>query len=743
MTDWDISDYDGEGDSVDFDHDASDTDSWSDDERQQQFFDPTEITESIPLLPFDNQVGGHASIFRFSKRAICKVATPAERKFYEHLASDHHLLIPFTPQYLGVLNVSYRQPSTDQTDRQSHLMPEVVFDKNKHLLRDWMSHQNSTAHSRSSSPNQSQDRLGHNLCGNSDSASTSSHSSDRATSQPRRINKSFQEQVLSEVFSPHALRERLKQVRGWHHNYSKHRKSSRYYVENPVYSKDVVNTADNFQLSQPAKLRRHSSQNLFDDLIDCSPRSNSIPTSRSLSHIEPIPFPYATSNNSLETSFDNHSSIHLPQNPSSLYKQSLSNASVLSASSSFDPTLADVGGRSVDRISVQLRRPNIVSTTSAPQTPKLRSHKAHRHKRGDDIPDGSPSPLNGDDGEIIFEMDDLEDSLPRPMNTSSSYSTLPDLVIARDSSIVQEGSSKPLLDDQRFEDEAYSEAGPHFSEEMANPTEGETVSSTFNRISRPNNPWSLQLYNKGLQKMKSQKTQSTNETSGEHVQQFILIEDLTDELKYPCVLDLKMGTRQYGVYATEAKMKSQTAKCESSTSKSLGVRVCGMQVYKRNISQFLFQDKYYGRGLNAVTFRNTLVEYLDNGESCQIQHIPVLLRKLRRLAGVIRQLNGYRFYTSSLLVIYDGDNDSKRKIDIRIIDFDHCVSANEILEHGDKMTYPPTHDGPDKGYLLGIKTLVNCFEYIYRTYGGGDIEVVEGEDVFQGIGDNNSPLGDD
>ncbi|KAG2173952.1 hypothetical protein INT44_000065 [Umbelopsis vinacea] len=682
MTDWDISDYDGEGDSVDFDHDASDTDSWSDDERQQQFFDPTEITESIPLLPFDNQVGGkahpyhlmqqrshplslanimrfagHASIFRFSKRAICKVATPAERKFYEHLASDHHLLIPFTPQYLGVLNVSYRQPSTDQTDRQSHLMPEVVFDKNKHLLRDWMSHQNSTAHSRSSSPNQSQDRLGHNLCGNSDSASTSSHSSDRAT--------------------------------------------------------------------------------------NCSPRSNSIPTSRSLSHIEPIPFPYATSNNSLETSFDNHSSIHLPQNPSSLYKQSLSNASVLSASSSFDPTLADVGGRSVDRISVQLRRPNIVSTTSAPQTPKLRSHKAHRHKRGDDIPDGSPSPLNGDDGEIIFEMDDLEDSLPRPMNTSSSYSTLPDLVIARDSSIVQEGSSKALLDDQRFEDEAYSEAGPHFSEEMANPTEGETVSSTFNRISRPNNPWSLQLYNKGLQKMKSQKTQSTNETSGEHVQQFILIEDLTDELKYPCVLDLKMGTRQYGVYATEAKMKSQTAKCESSTSKSLGVRVCGMQVYKRNISQFLFQDKYYGRGLNAVTFRNTLVEYLDNGESCQIQHIPVLLRKLRRLAGVIRQLNGYRFYTSSLLVIYDGDNDSKRKIDIRIIDFDHCVSANEILEHGDKMTYPPTHDGPDKGYLLGIKTLVNCFEYIYRTYGGGDIEVVEGEDVFQGIGDNSSPLGDD
>jgi hypothetical protein len=58
MTDWDISDYEGEGDRVDFDQDVSDNDSWSDDERQQQLFDPTKITESIPLLPFDNQVGG-------------------------------------------------------------------------------------------------------------------------------------------------------------------------------------------------------------------------------------------------------------------------------------------------------------------------------------------------------------------------------------------------------------------------------------------------------------------------------------------------------------------------------------------------------------------------------------------------------------------------------------------------------------------------------------------------------------
>jgi len=51
---------------------------------------------------------------------------------------------------------------------------------------------------------------------------------------------------------------------------------------------------------------------------------------------------------------------------------------------------------------------------------------------------------------------------------------------------------------------------------------------------------------------------------------FIFMEDLTGRLKHPCVLDLKMGTRQYGCDATPLKKRSQRKKCDATTSRTLG-----------------------------------------------------------------------------------------------------------------------------------------------------------------------------
>ena len=86
-------------------------------------------------------------------------------------------------------------------------------------------------------------------------------------------------------------------------------------------------------------------------------------------------------------------------------------------------------------------------------------------------------------------------------------------------------------------------------------------------------------------------------------------------------------------------------------------------------------------------------------------------------------------------MIYDGDETSDKVMDVRIIDFAHSVTSQDPRH---EFSYPPQHpNAPDDGYLLGLKTLTNCFEWIYKTH-GGEASVLttldqDESDVFEGI----------
>lgn len=173
----------------------------------------------------------------------------------------------------------------------------------------------------------------------------------------------------------------------------------------------------------------------------------------------------------------------------------------------------------------------------------------------------------------------------------------------------------------------------------------------------------------------------------DHYQYYIVLQDLTAGMRNPCVMDMKMGTHRQ----------------RFDTSVSLGFRICGMRVWRG--CELYSVDRLFGRGLTSETVEDAVGAFIFNGSSILTALIPPILSKLHRIIGVVEH-SPFRFYTSSLLFIYDGAGhpDSVDSVDVRLVDFAHAI-------------YKGTKEGEaDDGFLFGMRNLVALFENILHRH---------------------------
>uniref|UniRef100_A0A8C6TRJ4 Kinase n=1 Tax=Neogobius melanostomus TaxID=47308 RepID=A0A8C6TRJ4_9GOBI len=253
------------------------------------------------------------------------------------------------------------------------------------------------------------------------------------------------------------------------------------------------------------------------------------------------------------------------------------------------------------------------------------------------------------------------------------------------------------------------------------------------------NPWSLKCHQQHLQRMKE---------NAKHRNQykFILLENLTWRHTVPCVLDLKMGTRQHGDDASEEKKADHIRKCQQSTSATIGVRLGGMQVYQSDTDQLMFMNKYQGRKLTSAGFKEALFQFFHSGRRLRHELLSPVLRRLRDMKTALEDCESYRFFSSSLLIIYDGrtvgeddevhiQNEKEQdevtealcfahspstsceasssfsscpKVDVRMIDFAHTTCKH----YGDASVI---HEGQDSGYIFGLQNLITIIAELAQT----------------------------
>ncbi|XP_014609930.1 PREDICTED: inositol polyphosphate multikinase [Polistes canadensis] len=137
--------------------------------------------------------------------------------------------------------------------------------------------------------------------------------------------------------------------------------------------------------------------------------------------------------------------------------------------------------------------------------------------------------------------------------------------------------------------------------------------------------------------------------------QFVVLQDITDGMAEPCVMDIKIGKRTWDPLASEEKKISEERKY-AQLKEAYGFCITGFQVYCLPNGELKKFDKNYGKMLTPEGVVEALKIFLNvTPQRPKVYRLLIvkLLSLLWEILVIFRKQTNFRFYSSSLLIAYD------------------------------------------------------------------------------------------
>ncbi|KAK9811655.1 hypothetical protein WJX72_007711 [[Myrmecia] bisecta] len=183
------------------------------------------------------------------------------------------------------------------------------------------------------------------------------------------------------------------------------------------------------------------------------------------------------------------------------------------------------------------------------------------------------------------------------------------------------------------------------------------------------------------------------------------LEDVARRYRHPSIIDIKVGFRTWYPTADTRYIEKCKVKDHMTTQAALGFKICGMQVYRSCQRAYWRASKRWCKQLPQEAVNKALVRFANNEAGLRPEDVyggeRGAIAQLRQLEAWFQKQREMCFYSSSVLVIYEGDAETAEEanVTIRLVDFAHTFAAE-----GHK----------DSNFIAGTRALIKALTGVMK-----------------------------